>query len=104
MKVRCLGEKGGPPPEPLPTPVDRTALGLGKTKAIAAFEKQQFMDLGRLGSIRFSPREAGRLRSWNQEKENEYGSDDEDQIHTSNYFAALVDESSSSGQLMNQDG
>lgn len=92
---KVLGEKGGPPPEPLPTLVDRTAPGLGKRKAIAA---------ERLGSSRFSPFEAGRLRPWNKEKENECGSDDEDQIHTSNNFAALADESSSLGQLMNQDG
>ena len=32
------------------------------------------------------------------------GSDDEDLIHSSNYFAALENESSGSGQLMTQDG
>ena len=34
----------------------------------------------------------------------ELGSDGEDLIHTSNYFAALENESSCSGQLMNQCG
>ena len=100
---KVLGEKGGPPPDPMPTQ-DRSALGLGKRKAITAGERPQFMDLGRLGSSRFSPYEARRLRSWNREKVMELGSDDEDLIHTSNYFAALENESSCSGQLMNQDG
>ena len=52
---KVLGEKGGPPPEPLPILFDRSALGLGKRKAITAGERPQFMDLGRLGSSMFSP-------------------------------------------------
>ena len=98
-----LGDKGGPPPDPMPTQ-DRSALALGKNKANMAGERPQFMELGRLGSSRFSPYEARRLRSWNREKVMELGSDDEDLIHTSNYLAALENESSCSGQLMNQDG
>ena len=60
-----LGEKGGPPPEPLPTQVDRSTFGPVKRKAITS--RPQFVDLGRLGSSRFSPYEAGRLRSWSKE-------------------------------------
>ena len=67
MKVRYLLKKGSPPPEPVPTQ-DRSALGLGKNKAITAGERPQFMELGRLGSSRFSPYEAKRLRLWNRAK------------------------------------
>ena len=86
------------PVDPMPT------LGLGKNKAIMAGERPQFMELGRLGSSRFSPYEARRLRSWNRDKVMELGCDDEDLIDTSNYFTALENESSCSGQLMNKDG
>ena len=86
-KVLC--EKGGPPPEPLPTQVDQSALGLVKKKEITAGERPRFMDLGRLSSSMFAHYEARRLRSWNKEKVSELGSDDEDQVHTSNHFAAL---------------
>ena len=61
-KVLC--EKGGPPPEPLPTQVDRSALGLVKKKEITAGERPRFMDLGRLGSSRFAPHEARRHGAW----------------------------------------
>ena len=52
----------------------------------------------------FAPYQAKRLRSWNKEEVSELGSDNEDQIHTSNHFAALENESSCSGHFMNQDG
>ena len=97
-------EKGSPPPEPVLTQ-GRSALGLERTKAITAGEQPQFLEVRRLGSSRFSPYEAKRLRLWkNRERWVDMGSDDEDIIHTSNYFAALENESSGSGQLMNQDG
>ena len=79
-------KKGSPPPEPVPTQ-GRTALGLEKNKAITAGERPQFMDIRRLGSSRFSPYEAKRLRLWkHRERWVDIGSDDEDLIHTSNYF------------------
>ena len=40
---KVVGEKGGPPLETLPTQ-DRSALGLGKNKAITAGERPQFME------------------------------------------------------------
>ena len=97
-------ERGSPPPEPVPTQ-ERSALGLERNMAITAGEQPQFLEVRRLGSSRFSPYEAKRLRLWkNRERWVDMGSDDEDIIHTSNYFAALENESSGSGQLMNQDG
>ena len=94
-------EKGSRPPEPVPTQ-GRSALGLERNKAITAGERPQFMEVRRLGSSRFSPYEAKRLRLWkSRERWVDIGSDDEDLIHTSNYFAALENESSGSGQLMN---
>ena len=83
----------------MPTQVDRSALGLAKKKDSTAGERPRVMDLGRLW-----PYEARRPRSWNKEKVSELGSDDEDQIHTSNCFAALENEFSYSGQFLNQDG
>ena len=65
------------------------------------------MDIRRLGSSRFSPydSETKRLRLWKRrERWVDVDSEDEDMIHTGNYFAALANESSGSGQLMTQDG
>ena len=96
--------KGSPPPEPVLTQ-GRSALGLERNKTITVGEQPQFTEVRRLGSSRFSPYEAKRLRLWkNRERWVDIGSDDEDLIHTSNYFAALENESSGSGQLMNQYG
>ena len=99
-------EKGSPPPEPVLSQ-DRTALGLGTHKALMAGERPQFMDIGRLVSSRFSPydSDANRLRLWKRKgRWVDCDSEDEDIIHTSNYFAALENESSGSGRLMAQDG
>ena len=99
-------EKGSPLPEPVLTQ-DRTALGLEKHKALTAGERPQFMDIRRLGSSRFSPydSEAKRLRlRKRRERWVDVDFDDEDIIDTSNFFAALANESSGSGQLMTQDG
>ena len=101
-------EKGSPPPEPVLSQ-DRTALGLGLEthKALTAGERPQFMDIRRLGSSRFSPydSEAKRLRLLKRrERWVDVDSEDEDIIDTGNYFAALANESSGSGQLMTQDG
>ena len=99
-------EKGSPPPEPVLSQ-DRTALGLETHKALMAGERPQFMDIRRLVSSRFSPydSEAKRLRLWKRrERWVDVDSEDEDMIHTGNYFAALANESSGSGQLMTQDG
>ena len=97
-------EKDSPPPEPVPTQ-GRSALGLERNKAITTGERPQFMEVRRLGSSRFSPYEAKRLRLWkNRERWIDIGSGDEDLTHTSNCFAALENGSSGSGQLTFQDG
>ena len=98
--------KGAPPPEPVLSQ-DRTALGLVSRKSLMDGERLQFMDIPRLGSSRFSPYDfdAKRLRLWKRkERWVDSDSEDEDIINTSNYFAALKNESSGSGQLMAQDG
>ena len=95
---KVVGEKGDPPPELLSDPGDRTAfvLGTGRRRAVNSLKRPQPKDLGRLGA-RFAPYDAVRLRARG------YGSDEEDQIHTSNYFALLSDGVAGQDQHMSQD-
>ena len=93
-----IGAKGDPPPWPSSDPtVDRTSvdLGSGKRQAVTSSEVVQSVDvvIFRAGLSEYSASDLARLKAWVDDERDRkgQGSDDEDLMHTRNYFASLSD-------------